>query len=176
MNENKRVNEFYRQRDFRRFMRRSSMWPFFGLVVVVLLYFGVWWTTGRYASNLAVITFPDGTVVHAEIADSNEERRVGLSGHAFLNPDRGMLFLFDEPALQSFWMKEMDFPIDIVWISGETVVGVESDVPVPVPGTGTLDLPKYVSETPVDRVLEVNAGFAAARGLDAGDRLDIELP
>ncbi len=123
---------------------------------------------------LALVTLPDGTAVWAEIADSPEERRTGLSDHASLGPDRGMLFLLDEPVLASFWMKDMDFPIDIIWISGETVVSIESDVPVPALRAGSL--PVYLSETEVDRVLEANAGFAAAHGLEVGDVLDIDLP
>lgn len=146
------------------------------LVAVVALCAALAWAMATEKDERAAVTFPDGAVVRAEIADSSAERSVGLSQHAFLDPDRGMLFLFDEPTRATFWMIDMDFPIDIIWILDETVVGIESSVPVPVPGIGISELPTYTPESPVNRVLEVNAGFAEAHGLVPGDRLDIDLP
>ncbi len=118
------------------------------------------------------VRFPDGTVIAVEIADDVEERRVGLSEHIFLDSDRGMLFLFDGPSRPPFWMKDMDFPIDIVWLHDGTVVGIESDVqPVTVE-----DPPSVRPIVDIDQVLEVNAGFAAKHGLKTGQMLDIKLP
>ncbi|HRZ30119.1 MAG TPA: DUF192 domain-containing protein [Candidatus Paceibacterota bacterium] len=51
-----------------------------------------------------------------EIADTNEERQQGLSGRASLPRDTGLLFVFEQPGRYGFWMKEMNFPIDIVWL------------------------------------------------------------
>ncbi|OGL95229.1 hypothetical protein A2348_02830 [Candidatus Uhrbacteria bacterium RIFOXYB12_FULL_58_10] len=134
------------------------------VVLAVIVNLPIW-----YDSH---VILPDGTSIDVEVADSAEERRVGLSGHAWLDADRGMLFLFDEPGRYGFWMKDMDFPIDIIWLRGETIVNVTPDVPVP---DGD-DLPQYLPNTAVDGVLEVNAGFAQAHGLVAGDLLDIDLP
>lgn len=122
------------------------------------------------------VTFPDGAVVRVEIADSPEDRQTGLSEHIFLHEDRGMLFLLDGKGRPSFWMKDMDFPIDIIWISGETVVGIEENVPVLSSGVEDGEAARYTPELPVDHVLEVNAGFAAAHGLEPGQTLDIDLP
>jgi len=118
------------------------------------------------------VRFPDGTVIAVEIADDVEERRVGLSEHIFLDPDRGMLFLFDEPSRPAFWMKGMDFPIDIVWLSGGRVVGIESDVQLSDETIPTSVRPMV----DIDQVLEVNAGFASEHGLKTGQTLDIKLP
>ena len=120
----------------------------------------------------ATVRFPDGTVIAVEIADSAEERRIGLSGHAYLDADRGMLFLFDEPSRPAFWMKDMKFPIDIVWLRDGTVVGIESDVRP----TTDEKLPKVRPNDDINQVLEVNAGFVREHGLAEGDSLDIKLP
>jgi uncharacterized membrane protein (UPF0127 family) len=118
------------------------------------------------------VRFPDGTFIAVEIADDAEERRIGLSEHIFLDPDRGMLFLFDEPTRPAFWMKDMKFPIDIVWLRDGTIVGIDRNLPVPADGTREL----YMSEADSNQVLEVNAGFAKDHGLKMGQTLDIKLP
>jgi uncharacterized membrane protein (UPF0127 family) len=129
-----------------------------------------------FPSNVATVRLPDGATLRATIVDSDEERRVGLSETVRLDSDEGMLFLLDEPAVPAFWMKGMRFAIDVVWIADGEVVGVESSVPVPSPGDGDADLPRYAPAVPVDMVLETNAGFARAHGLAVGSLLDIEVP
>lgn len=153
-------------------------WPLIVILVSTLVFFLLTMAVNlpTWEDSPSRVFLPDGTAVAVEVADSAEERRVGLSEHVSLAPDRGMLFLFDEPGAYAFWMKDMDFSIDIIWLNGETIVGIEPNVPVPTPGVGTGDLPIYEPEFPTDRVLEVNAGLAAAHGLAPGDFLDIQLP
>jgi uncharacterized membrane protein (UPF0127 family) len=116
-----------------------------------------------------VVIFPGGTIV-VEIADSEAERRSGLSGRAGLASGRGMLFLHEDSAVQSYWMKGMSFAIDIIWIDDDEIVGfVEEAQPEDPPET------VYVSPGPVDKVLEVPAGFVALHALEIGAILDIEL-
>lgn len=118
------------------------------------------------------VRFPDGTVIAVEIADSAEERRIGLSGHAYLDADRGMLFLFDGLSRPAFWMKGMDFPIDIIWLRDGTVVGIESSLQ-----PAEVGIPPSVRPIgDINQVLEVNAGFAFEHGLKTGQTLDIKLP
>ena len=56
------------------------------------------------------------TTITAEIADTQEKRELGLSGRPALPADQGMLFVFDQPGRHGFWMKDVNFPIDIVWL------------------------------------------------------------
>ena len=56
------------------------------------------------------------TLITAEIADTPAKRELGLSGRPALPADRGILFIFDQPDRHGFWMKDMNFPIDIVWL------------------------------------------------------------
>ena len=138
------------------------------VICIPILIFFILIATDQYPT----VRFPDGTVIAVEIADDAEERRVGLSEHIFLDPDRGMLFLFDEPSRPAFWMKDMDFPIDIIWLRDGTVVGIESDVQ---PSDERIP-PSVRPMADIDQVLEVNAGFASKHGMKTGQMLDIKLP
>jgi len=114
----------------------------------------------------------DGRIrVRVEIADTAQEREQGLSGHAPLAPDEGMFFVFPTADRYSFWMKEMLFPIDILWIRGTELVDMTVDVPAPA--SFDEPLPLYRPAVPADRVLEVPAGFAKAHGLRLG--MPVEL-
>jgi hypothetical protein len=107
-------------------------------------------------------------VFRVELARTIIEHSRGLSGRERLGEDEGMYFIFDSPTVQGFWMKDMLFPIDIIWISGERVVGFKENAQ-PEPGRSIFTLPVYNSPGPVDRVLEVNAGTVAKYGIEVGD-------
>ncbi len=109
-------------------------------------------------------------IVRAEIADTPEARQKGLSGHNPLSENQGMLFIFPAPSIQSFWMIEMKFPLDMIWIGyDKKVVGITANVPFPAPGTPPGNLPTYQSPERVQYVLEVQAGWAERHGVKVGD-------
>jgi uncharacterized membrane protein (UPF0127 family) len=97
-----------------------------------------------------------------EVAETREAQATGLSGRTGLGKDSGMLFPFSPPQNVSFWMKDMQFPLDLVWIANGKVVGVTKNVPAPEPGTQISDLPNYTPPEPVDYVLELNAHSSEA--------------
>jgi uncharacterized membrane protein (UPF0127 family) len=84
-----------------------------------------------------------------------------------------MLFLFGAGSVQTFWMFGMNFPLDMIWISGTTVAGFAQDVPAPASGTALWSLPVYTSPANVDKVLEVNAGTVAKYNIKVGDMVTI---
>ena len=112
-----------------------------------------------------------GESVWAEIVRSREEQRLGLSGRGGLAWDRGMLFVYDEAHFPAFWMKDMRFDIDIVWIRASRIVDIHHRVPHAVEPP----LPLYQPREAVDRVLELPAGAAQARGWRPGDPVEIVL-
>ena len=109
-------------------------------------------------------------VVDAELADTPARKQRGLSGRASLPDGQGMLFRYDEPGIQGFWMPDMHFDIDIVWIRAGRIVHVEPDVPHAVAGS----LPVYRPSEPADLVLEVAAGTARRLGWRVGDAVQVE--
>jgi len=108
----------------------------------------------------------------AEVASNEEERRKGLSGRTSLSKDGGLLFLFEQNVVPSFWMKDMLIPIDIIWINDWRVVKIHENVQ-PEPNKPDGELTKYVPDDPIDYVLEVNAGFARKNNIKVGDNVII---
>ena len=102
-----------------------------------------------------------------EIASSFREKERGLSNRDNLNQDRGLLFIFDKEDFYYIWMKDMKFPIDIVWIDGwGRVIEIKSAV---APST----YPKsFTSQKPAYYVLEVNAGWATENDIKIGDKME----
>lgn len=109
-----------------------------------------------------------GTRLLVEIADDDLERRQGLSDRSVLTPGTGMLFRFSQPQIRAFWMKDMRFPLDILYIRDGAVQEIFADVqPRTVSGTITVVAPA----APADTVLEVPAGESARQDWRIGDRV-----
>lgn len=106
--------------------------------------------------------------IFVEIADSSEERYKGLSKRPFLKKNHGMLFIFREYEKHAFVMRDMRFSIDIIWISGNTVVDISRNLPLPENGK---DLPLYFPKVKVNTVLEVPAGYAVKSKITIGDKV-----
>lgn len=105
-----------------------------------------------------------------DIADTPQLRSQGLSGRPSLDPRAGMLFVFEEPGNYTFWMIEMHFPLDFVWIGEDCVVAdLTEDAPPQQPGQSPSDLPRYRPAAPVKYVLEINAGEIELAGISTGD-------
>lgn len=118
----------------------------------------------------------DGGTLRVEVALTPEEHVRGLGGRDSLPADSGMLFDLDRPRVPGFWMKDMRFALDMVWIDeAMRIAGVTPDVQ-PEPGVPDASLRRYSPDEPVRYVLELNAGAASRLGLSAGERVSFELP
>ena len=114
------------------------------------------------------VIFPDGFVVAVEIAADDERRAQGLMYRDRIDPGHGMLFLFPQENVLSFWMKNTRIPLDMIFIDSQRRIAgiVENAAPCkfdPCPSYGTNDISRYV--------LEVGGGQAKAHGLKKGDVL-----
>lgn len=109
------------------------------------------------------------TKIPVELATSSQAIQQGLSGRFALAKDKGMLFIFSAPSRYRFWMPNMHFPLDFVWIgSNKQIVDITSNV------SNQFDPAKpafYRPSQPTQYVLEVNAGFAQEHKLKIGDQL-----
>lgn len=114
---------------------------------------------------------PDGFSLNLELALTPEEISNGLMFRPSLAENRGMLFLFDQPRLPAFWMKNMLIPLDLVFLD-ET--GAVVDVIADVQPCATEPCPNYPPSSPAQAVLEINAGAAAAHGLEIGTPIRFE--
>ncbi|MDO8504106.1 MAG: DUF192 domain-containing protein [bacterium] len=114
------------------------------------------------------------TEIKIEVAQTEEERRVGLSNRDSLNEDSGMLFAFDKTDVRpSFWMKDTKFPLDIIWINDGKIAQITANAPTVVEGTPDNKIPLYVPHDAIDYVLEVNAGLSKKWGIKIGDSIKI---
>jgi len=108
--------------------------------------------------------------IFIEIADDSNEQSKGLMHRTNLEWNNGMLFVFDDEENQSFWMKNTFIPLDMIFIDEKfRVVDIEENVPPCV----VQNCQSYVSNQPAKYVLEVNAGYTQANGIETGDILKI---
>ena len=108
------------------------------------------------------------TCVQAEIADSESKRRLGLMFRKSLPENQGMLFSFDRENNYSFWMKNMQFPLDIIYISKDKrIVDIKIDVSPCKDDSCESLVPLAKSKY----VLEVNSGFSQKNKIAIGDKV-----
>ncbi len=137
------------------------------LLMAVVLRVHSSWKAERQV--LAEITLK-GKTFTVEVADTNQKREKGLGDRDRLEDGHGMYFPFDTAQYWVFWMKDMRFPIDIIWIREGKIVDIDASVPV----AASEKLETYSPSEPADTVLELNAGTAADLGLVPGDALTIK--
>lgn len=114
------------------------------------------------------------TKIPVEVADTPPKRAQGLSDRDFLPPGTGMLFVFPKAGIYSFWMKDMRFALDFIWINDSKVVQISTNIPPP--DKYGSNMPVVTPGSPVTHVLEVPAGFVSANKLAVGDSVVLNLP
>ena len=116
-------------------------------------------------SSFSVLRTPTAAF-HVLTADTDASREQGLTGHAPLAADQGMLFVFPAPGVYGFWMKGMLFPLDMVWVRADkTVAGVTPDIPPD-------SYPNiFFPPSDIQYVIELNAGAAKRSGIATSTQL-----
>lgn len=112
----------------------------------------------------------DGHTYNLLIAKTAKEKEIGLSQTQKLDKDSAMLFPFDKAGYYSFWMKDMKFPIDIIFINTDKIVTIHQNVQPPKTQNETL--PIFQPKSPSDKVLEINAGQSAQYNFKEGDTVN----
>jgi len=121
----------------------------------------------------AVITINEHSF-SVEIADSASKQMRGLSGREKLNENEGMLFVFKDSSIKTFWMKGMKFPIDIIWIKEGRIMEFSENLPPPKNILNAF-IESVAPSVPIDSVLEVASGTVEKLGIKAGDKISINL-
>ena len=127
-------------------------------------------TAANNTQNFYTVVLQIGTQqLLVQIAKTNAEREQGLSGRNALSDNQGMLFDFsDTPGgTPGFWMKDMKFDLDFIWINQGKVIGITPNVSAPKSPNDILKT--YYPPSPVDEVLEVNSGWAKLHNIKVGD-------
>ena len=156
------------------------------LVIVVFIIFGRGFSTKQFltqnATESAQVQTKESTqvtvkdlVIKVKIADEPKEQQTGLADNSSLALDEGMMFVFDQSKRNTFWMKDMKFAIDIIWIDDQKkIVDIAPNVP-PEPNKGEKELTRYKPKSDAKYVLEINAGLSSLHNLQIGDQVSFEL-
>lgn len=144
-------------------MHRATLPRCLAAVLVVLAH------TGAQAQDapqrLSSIPLQAGMhMIKAEVARTDNERAIGLMHRREMPQHEGMLFVFEQPNVQCFWMKNTYLPLSVAYLADDgTVVNIVDMQP--------LSLESHCSAKPVRFVLEMNQGWFAKRGIKAGSKL-----
>lgn len=124
--------------------------------------------------SIYLLTHDSGLKLEVEIVNSPQTQAQGLSERDEIGHD-GMLFVYLKSVRPIFWMKDMRFPIDIVWIAPDgEVVGITASIPPPDSGASLDSLPRYVAPSVVQFVLELPSGAASKYGIKTGSYFLLE--
>ncbi len=137
-------------------------------VLLVLIMLCLAWLWYQHRTRWVTVTVKNQAFV-ARLAETSRERTKGLSGTRVMARNEAMLFVFPQSGMHSFWMKDMYFPLDIIWISDDyKIVWIEKQVsPQTYPRS-------FVSQTPALFVLEISAGLSDEFGFAVGDSVSVE--
>lgn len=105
-------------------------------------------------------------IFQAEIAATPAKRSQGLSNRKELCENCAMLFLFEGKGLHSFWMKEMNFDLDMIWIDKNEIVYMVKNV------SKKKEFEVIKPEYKADKILEINASLADKLGIKIGDEVE----
>lgn len=106
-----------------------------------------------------------------EIAKTFREKQSGLMHRRRLEVGKGMLFVYDHSLIPAFWMKNMNFPLDMIFIGEDLLI---RDIAEKVPPCKNEPCPTYTPSQPAQYVLEVPGGYTQLFKIKTGDK--IELP
>jgi len=120
----------------------------------------------------AVVTTFKGEEILVEVADTIKKRSLGLGKRISLKNSWGMLFVFEKRKPHRFWMKNMLFPLDIIWLDNNKIVHITHNAK---PDNYKDDPEVITSPVPVNFVLEIAAGRASTLQLKAGQRMKFKF-
>ncbi len=140
----------------------------FGSFVVVVLFFVFLFSIPQKHDSVEIKGVKiAGQNIKVELALTETEQIQGLSGRRDLPAKEGMLFVFPQSANYPFWMKDMNFPIDIIWLDEhKKVIYIKRDA------RPELFPENYGPEEDSKYVLEVVSGFSEKNNLKVGDRVE----
>lgn len=151
-------------------------------ITLITVIFGVLaYSTGKLPSLPASpsstkpthVTIKNSTIT-VELADTADKKKKGLGGRESLVPDTGMLFIYQKADFYNFWMKGTKIPLDMIWIKDTTIVDITKNAMPPKEGQKDTDLPIYTPKEKADKILEVTGGYADAKGIIIGEKIEIK--
>ena|SRR3989344_6646637 len=141
------------------------------LLGIIILILGIFILV-QINSNMQEVCIENKFCFEVEIADSDEEKTNGLSNRNLLAENRGMLFIFLEEDFYGFWMKDMEFPLDIIWVDeNKKIAGITKNFQ---PCNSDEQCLVVYPEEKIKYVLEINAGVSDKFNFARGDEIRID--
>jgi uncharacterized protein len=149
----------------------------FAVLIIVawgLYFFRNYWkdTGSQLISNKNSTVTINNNIFKVAVVISEKDMEIGLSETKSIAPNQGMIFLFKTPGYYSFWMKNMKFPIDIIYINGDAIVTIINNAQSPKNNAENLTI--YSPAQPADKVLEIQAGLSDKYHFKNGDKVKYE--
>lgn len=144
-------------------------WHLFFLIGIIIISIGVKLYSLHWPTGLVNI---NGQELRVLVANTDRHLFQGLSNRDSLGDYDGMLFIFNRREQHTMVMRDMRFPLDMIWIDGEVIVDIAPEL-APEPGRTETELTLYPGRAPSTMVLEVPAGFVAKYSLKIGDRVTV---
>jgi uncharacterized membrane protein (UPF0127 family) len=135
---------------------------FIAVASMIIMSFSFWGCQQDYEQKSIKI---NNQKIIVDIADTEQKRKLGLGNRESLCNDCGMFFVFDDIKPRTFWMKNMNFDIDIIWIRGNVVVEISENI------SHKMQEKEIYSKESVNGVLELPAGSAQKFGISIGNSI-----
>ena len=144
------------------------------VVLILLVIFGgiLFYQYTKTASYKDKVTVNNKTFM-IQVVSKPADMEKGLSGRTSMNEDQGMLFAFGNKGDHPFWMKDMKFPLDIIFLDDTKIVTIVENNPIPT--SPTASLPLIRSTQPANKVLEINSGIAKKYNLKVGQSVQYTI-
>lgn len=141
-----------------------------GMAMMLLMLLACSATGGCSSSSMRTVRCTIGDAqVKVELAETEGQRQRGLMYRNKLRANRGMLFVYDDEQVRSFWMKNTHIPLSVAFIDdGKKIVHIADMQP------RTKD--SHSSLYPCQYVLEVNKGWFDDNGVEVGAEVEFEIP
>ncbi len=137
---------------------------FFAIVIMIFIISFMYFS--RNQEKIKSVCIEDKKCFNVQIAETKKEMKIGLSNRSSLNSDSGMLFVFDAENIPYFWMKDMQFPLDIIWINQNMkIVGIEKNLQPCNPANCGLFKPNEKAKY----VIEINGNQSGQYNFKVGD-------
>ena len=135
------------------------------LILLLVFIFGFF-----FMSHLKAEIIINENIFNTDVVVFQWDKSKGLGGKKELKDNEGMLFFYFNKDIKYFWMKDMKFPIDILWVDGNRIVNISENILVYT----NKEITKMSSVYSVDKVVELKAGTVSKYGIKIGDEAMIK--
>jgi uncharacterized membrane protein (UPF0127 family) len=109
--------------------------------------------------------------IEVEVASTYTARQKGLKDRESLPDGKGMMFVFSVSGQHGIWMKNMRFPIDVIWLKDGVIVDMAKNIQPPTQRTANEELDIYYPRMPANSIIEMSASTLDKAGVKIGDRI-----